>query len=382
MNVVLLRTASRSPNHFALHSRKITKALDSFAPKHREAVKNIANKHLALADLALSFPALLFALAVPNAGLDNKFVSAKVIAGLPLKQLAKAAGLPFWIRKLPPAAFTRAIRRLPDGEIFVRQIANHLPRKSKHAALWLDYVSSAAIWGHDAFAVWVAQNLSREPNAFQRRGFTKLTLWAFFSTAADTKMSKLIATKWRPEVKLRQARDAANDWFVSLDLTLMLENDLVDDMWLKPAHIEGYDFVALATGRDIAEEAAFMRNCIRSWGSDVAHNSARLWSIRKQGARIATLAVGPSYSDDLLVITELKLRDNNKVPKEIAVIARKWLNSHDIYELDLKAKEWGVILPDKKTWQELWRPYWLAKRKIPEWLTMCPQKNWNKRLSL
>jgi hypothetical protein len=194
-------------------------------------------------------------------------------------------------------------------------------------------------------------------------------------------MAGLIETKWKPEIKLKQARQAANEWFLSLELALMLDCNLIDDRWLQPAHLEGYDFVPLSTRQDIAEEAAVMRNCIRSWGRDVVHNHARLWSIRKDGKRIATLAVGPSYVDDLPSITEIKLQDNNKVPKALAVLARKWLTSHDVYSLDMKTKDFGDIVPNGTTWKELWRPFWMAKGKIPEWLTICPQKKWSRELS-
>ena len=27
---------------------------------------------------------------------------------------------------------------------------------------------------------------------------------------------------------------------------------------------------------------------------------------------------------------------------------------------------------DRATWQQLWKPYWLAKRKIPGWLPLAP----------
>jgi hypothetical protein len=29
---------------------------------------------------------------------------------------------------------------------------------------------------------------------------------------------------------------------------------------------------------------------------------------------------------------------------------------------------------DRETWVSLWRPYWLAKRRIPDWLPIAPSR--------
>ena len=120
-------------------------------------------RHSRIADLAASFPALLFALAVPRPGLDPAPALARVIDGRGLAEVAVAADLPMWLRKVPPEALTRPIMRLPDGELFRRQIANHLPRSPKLAPTWLQAVADVADFAHEAAAVWVARELVREP---------------------------------------------------------------------------------------------------------------------------------------------------------------------------------------------------------------------------
>jgi len=78
-------------------------------------------QHARIGDLASSFPALLFSLAVPRPGLDPAPALARVIAGLSLAEAAAAADVPMWTRKLPPEAFARPIAKLPDGELFRRR---------------------------------------------------------------------------------------------------------------------------------------------------------------------------------------------------------------------------------------------------------------------
>ena len=57
-----------------------------------------------------------------------------------LAEVAAAADMPLWLRKLPPEALSRPIAKLPDGKSFRRQIANHLPSR-KVAAIWLQAVA-------------------------------------------------------------------------------------------------------------------------------------------------------------------------------------------------------------------------------------------------
>ncbi|WP_229186726.1 hypothetical protein [Bradyrhizobium oropedii] len=90
-------------------------------------------RHTRAADLAVSFPALLFALAVPRVGVASASALACVIDGRSLAGAAAAAGVALWLRKLPPEAFTSPITRLPDDELLRRQIANHLPQSPKLA---------------------------------------------------------------------------------------------------------------------------------------------------------------------------------------------------------------------------------------------------------
>jgi len=114
MTLNLLRAPRREP----ARSDMLERQLRRYHSRFQGAVRTLAMRHSHIADLALSFPALLFALAAPRRGLDRRPALMRVIDGLSLAEAAAAAEVPMWLRKLPPEAFSRPLQRLPDGDLF------------------------------------------------------------------------------------------------------------------------------------------------------------------------------------------------------------------------------------------------------------------------
>lgn len=353
----------------------LERRLARFAPHVQPAVRALAGQHPRLADLAVSFPDLLFALAIPRPGLDPAQLCARIIDGAPLAQLAAAADVPLWLRRLPPEAFVRLIARLPDGDLFRRQIANHLPHSPKLAPIWLQGVAAAADWGHDLIAVWIARELVREARCVKLGRLRLISLFAWFSSRPDTIGHGLIENPWQPEMRFETARMAADAWRMTLALHLNLGSEPIAEMWVQPGSVAGYEFRPLQSMADIREEASFMKSCLRSYGYNLVHNRSRLWSVRKDGQRVATLKIARRFRDPLPQVAELQAVKNKDVPADIWWAARRWLHLHDLLQLDMKIREWGTVPLNRAAWISLWRPYWLAKRRIPSWLPLAPSRD-------
>ncbi|MGY8664057.1 hypothetical protein Q3C01_17045 [Bradyrhizobium sp. UFLA05-109] len=335
----------------------------------------MATRHPRIADLAASFPALLFALTVPRAGLDPAHALARAIDGIALADVAAAAGVPMWLRRLPPEAFVHPIKGLPDGELFRRQIANHIPRSPKLAPMWLQAVTDVAELAHEAAAVWIARECIREPRRIKPARLRLVSLWSWFSVEPATFGHALIDRPWMPNMHIGPALAAANDWRTKIALHANLGPQPIGDMWLESGHVAGYDFVPLNSISSISDEAVAMRNCLRTYGHNLAHNRSRLWSVRRNGERVATLQVACRYRDPLPNIVELKGVGNKDVSRELWWAARRWLHTHDLSKIDMAQRKWGTAPLDRDTWLSLWRPYWLAKRRIPTWLPVLPSRD-------
>ena len=331
-------------------------------------------RHSRLADLAVSFPALLVALAVPRAGFNPEFAIAQVVRGVPLAELAKAAQIPLWLRKLAPDSFTRAIPKLPDDNDFRRQIMNHLPRSPKLAPAWIESVADAAEWGHASLAIWIARSVVQNPKSVDTRRVRLICLWAWFSGRPDTYAHKLIEQTWSPLIQFKTAINAAETWRTAVELYANLGDRVMDDMWAQPGAFEGNEFVPLRSFSDVLEEARVMRNCLRSYGYDLAHNQSRLWSIQKDGQRVATLELACGHQP-MPHVYEVRGAGNRTAPLEVWWTARRWLQMHDLPRLNTNKLDWNTALLPRPAWSTLWKPYWLAKRRVPEWLPLEPSRS-------
>lgn len=363
-----------APRRGAARSDLLERRLRRYHPRFQGTVRALAMRHSRLADLAASFPALLFALAVPRPGLDPAPALARVIGGLALAEAAAAADLPLWLRKLPPEALARPIPRLPDGELFRRQIANHLPRSPKLAPTWLQTVADVAELAHEPAAVWIARELVREPLRVKPARLRLISLWVWFSGQSATFGSELIARRWTPDMRIGPALAAADDWRMMIALHVNVGPQPITDMWLQAGRVAGYDFLPLTSIAAITEEGEAMKNCLNTYGYNLAHNRSRLWSMRRNGERIATLKVACCDLDPLPNVVELEAAGNTDAPREVWWAARQWLHMHDLSQIDMRRRKWGTAPLDRATWLSLWRPYWLATRRIPEWLPIAPSR--------
>ena len=355
------------------HSDLVERRLKRYCPRFQGAVRALAMRHSRIADLAGSFPALLFALAVPRPGLDPARALGLAIEGAALAEVAAAADVPMWLRRLPPETLTDPIMKLPDGELFRRQIANHLPRSSKVTPVWLRAVADVADWAHEAAAVWIAREITRTNRQAVLDRLRLVSLWAWFSGQPDTLGHSLIEKPWTPAMRVGTALDAAQEWRTIVNLYVNLGREPIADMWFQPAQVAGLDFLPLTSTSAIIEEAAAMRNCVCTYGYRVARNHIRLWSIRKDGQRVATLSLASYHCDPLPNIGELKGPGNAEASPEVWWAARQWIHMHGLPRIDFKRRA-PIIPANRDAWIALWRPYWLAKRRLPRWLPIAPSR--------
>lgn len=359
-----------------LHARFsiIRRRLKRFRPDVRGAVIALARQHVRLAELAVSFPALLLALAWPRHGFDPRPVIAGVIAGVPLDALAGQARVPLWLRRVEPALLVAPLPLLPDSALARRCLVNHLPQHPKHARNWFATIALAHAWADEAFVLWCAKHRPHRTNN-RDPGLRLLALWAWFSSRRDTPAGALIEKPWAPAMAWRAAVRAALAWRGRVDVVVNIGAWPLADLWHQAGEAGGYAFTPLSNAALVDAEAAAMENCLRNYSDDIAFGVSRIWSVRKDGVRVATLEVARVGEDPVARITQLRLVRNGTAPKEMWLAAHAWLAAQPQHLFEGPQPDWDHFRPDAKVWQALWKPYWLEKHRIPRELPLVPDRH-------
>lgn len=308
-------------------------AIARFHGRRRPTVRRLALRSPRIADLATTFPAALHALASRHTTPKRREQAFALIeAGAQLREVAAALDLPLWLRRLPPEAFTAKLESVPRSDVFARRISNHLPTAPENSAFWLKSVLFGAEAADETFALWLAQQSVFIEHGNPEHLFALIAAYAMVSTGPPSRAKSLVVVPWRPEMAIDTAVCAAKSWLNRMRLVLQLRAGVLTDPWLQPGEARGYDFVPLLDDTEILAESHAMQNCADQYADRLARDKCRLFSIRRRGARMATLEIGPHPREaGVLAISQLKARHNLPATTEIWQAAHAWLGSqHDL----------------------------------------------------
>lgn len=336
----------------AADAQALEGVLARFQSSRRPAIRRLAQTSHRVADLAVTYPAALYALASRHGTPKRRARALDLIeAGAQLRDVAAALDLPLWLRRLPPEAFTGKLGAFPRSDIFARRIANHLPTASEHSAFWLQSILFGARAADETFALWLAQQRVFVEPGNPEELFGIMAAYAAISTGPPSRAKSLVVVSWRPEMALDTAVCAAKSWLNRMRLVIQLPEGALTDSWLMAGDARGYDFIPLLDEGAILAEASAMQNCADQYADRLARDKCRLFSIRRRGVRIATLEIGPHPREaGVLAIAQLKARHNLPVTAEVWQAAHTWLGM----QKDLKRATIGAT-PDRPLDTDVWK---------------------------
>ncbi len=347
---------------------ELESAIDRFNATVRRSMRQHVRASSNVADLATAFPAALYAIATRRGPVANRRKALEQLeSGAQLRDVARTLDLAYWLRRLPPEAFKGPLGTLPSSDLFSRRIVNHLPTGEADPAFWLSTIDFAAQSADDYFAIWLAEKRIFAEGGDPQRLLTILAAYAWYSSADQTRARNLIGVPWRPEMAFDTAVCAAKSWLNRIRLVLQLPAGVVTDAWLVPGDAGDFTFVPLLSDAEILAESHAMQNCADQYADRIGRDKCRLYSIRRKGARVATLEIGPHPREvNVLAITQLKARHNLGASAEIWQAAHLWMSQ----QREIKRPSL-LPAPDRPlsqtTWESLMLPYRMKKRGAP-WL--------------
>lgn len=327
------QAACRRPKQSVATSRR-QKRLAQFASPFDELIGGLTAAAPQAEDLADSFPALLFAL-VSGYGTPSRREAAfnTILDGGSLKNAAEQLALPLWLRRLPSQSFVRPLPALSNDPQFAVRIANYVPEAAEGAREWLEDVAFASVISDQSFALWVARQAHTVPAS--RRGivFLMIAAWHWHASQPDTLGYRLIEQTWSPKMGLRRAREEMIKWRRRADLACLI-GDGIESSWLKPGEANGYSFVALTTLEDFLAESREMHNCLDQYADRLGSGLVRVFSIRREGRRVANVEVGPMSRDRRRpAIVQLKAARNRRAPQAVRAAVEAWFDQQSLSRL-------------------------------------------------
>lgn len=356
--------ASSQPDHNDARQSRRVRRIEAFAPAFRQQIFHVTAGAPWLEDLAESFPALLFAYA---SGYGEEAARARSIAlvqaGVPLRTASAVLGLPAWLRRLPPAAFTAPLRPVPGGDDFASRIHGLVPGAPQAMGPWLARLLLAnEVCGTEA-ALWIARQYKGAGPAPHDPAFLHILAWIWHSDRAGTVAHELMRRRWQPQFSARRAAEEVEHWRHRLALAIAL-GDGVKDTWLAEGQCRGYEFVALRTAQDFIAEAASMDNCLDQYAHRLEGRAVRLFSLRKGGRSVANLEIACHEQElGMPAIAQLRAARNRRAGMDVWQAAYAWLGGQTIRQANP-----ALLRRDgptrRRTTAKLWRPF-LAELSEP-----------------
>jgi hypothetical protein len=333
--------------------------LRRFPRGYRRRLRKLARASSRLGELLYTFPALAFSLAAGGGTLAARDETMKLVKdGRPLIAAAGALGLPAWMRRLPPEAFTEALGSISVSEAFGLRIVNHIPADPGATAMWLRWVLAGARACGESFALWLAKQTVYHEDSSGKTPLLPLAAFAWFSKSSDGVARKLMVKPWHDGISFASAIETSREWLERVIYDCCHDERFNCKNWFLAQEFHGYRFIPLLTPDQLVEEGQKMRNCVATYAQKAAIGACLIYSIRKHGRRIATLEVVPGATGPF--IRQLYAAGNEPAGEEVRGAVSLWLSRQGAYPPI--AKDWIAQVPiHRGRWDAVWHPYLEAR---------------------
>ena len=315
----------------AVPNRGLTWIAEIGARQHRYAIEYIEQAPVLV--IGATFGA---AIAKPTSG-ESALIAMrfKRIEGMRLKEAMREFHLPYPLRKLRSTAVTPsftsviwALRNVPPSAL-----SQAIPDKPRDQMAWLGAMRSANLRAKyrsrhlsSAARHWLATKIVAGQSMKARE------LAAHAADIADM----FVDGSFNPLWTFEEAVNAHNQWAANQARRVSAENfaarygvslDHEVDYTPQPNDplmIGEFEIVPLRRGEDLVVEGALMRHCVSSYMAELLSARSRIYSIRKNGRRVATLELSSGRTP---IIKQIKGPCNSTVSSMVGNAAVEFASS-------------------------------------------------------
>ena len=325
------------------------KAARRFTFKHRESIYHAAALSRRALQLTDTFPLLALALysdqrrlrplgdfqnwdAEIQADAARKNCATDLVErGARLRDVAAAMDIPMALRRIKPGAAHLV------SDVFCRhpELLHAMPDSLPRSRIWLRVVDWAHHQVNADFAGWTARHAPQIPGSLDEVGFflADLADWA----RAGTRLAKadeqepmggqFVVRPFTPSMSLNTVTTLSADWHEAVASHMGGPQFVFPAPWYPAAKFGAYEIFPIDNSAELYREGAAMHHCVGTYGAQVKRGGVYVYSVRRNGERLATLALGRNGSKASL--SQLRGPCNAQPPKEITAVVQRWLRTQE-----------------------------------------------------
>jgi PcfJ-like protein len=297
--------ALRQARRFPIHTRN---AVYHYAAGSRRALQ-----------LVEAFPTIALVLSGSYHGHATETVRELVERGVSLRRVAVMLEIPWAFKHVKPASARFALSCLDLNE---RLVHAYLPDSAAGQKVWLQSVAYANRTSR-GFGQWVAQHVADIGRPTEQAVYiiTDVADWVRASLSGD----KFAVRRFEPTMSIETVRTLSHEWHEAVARDRDSSGAPFPRPWYAAGPVGEFEFVPIDNRADLYREGQAMHHCVASYADQVQADQVYIFSVRKDGERLATIALGRTPEGPGLL--QVRGPCNAEVPPRVMAATRKWLRA-------------------------------------------------------
>jgi hypothetical protein len=254
---------------------------------------------------------------------DRKGAAAHLVdCGAGLRDVAAVMNIPMAMRHIKPGAAHLATDLFCQHPEFL----NFLPATTHKQRIWLLVVNWAFNKVNPEFGRWAARHVPEIP------GGRAQEVCSFISDLADWVRAKgssrqFVIRPFRSSMSLNTVTTLSAEWHEAVAAGMDGHAAAFPPPWYPAATVGDHDIVPIDTSAGLYREGAAMHHCVGTYADAVQSGSLYVYTVRRNGERVATLALERYTTSTKAHLVQLRGPCNAQPPKEVTLAVQRWLRA-------------------------------------------------------
>jgi hypothetical protein len=269
--------------------------------------------------------------------------------GAPLRKIAELMGVPMAFRRVKPGGAHLALA-VADAFEDLRLIDAYMPESLTTMKVWLNCIHFAQDVGPD-FVAWtsryaieiggcrsdaasILKDIADWVRACYRASVPPHILRAIRGVPdflSPRRGEQFVHRPFHADMSLATVTRLSLDWHDAVAANMTGPTFNFPEPWCPGGVFCGFDIVAITSSSDLYREGKLLHHCAGTYADRVRSGECYLFSVRKNGAPLATLELVRSESG--VTIGQLRGACNARAPRDVLRAVNSWLRAQREFRL-------------------------------------------------